>query len=141
MKLGRAFWLSMNDRRVHFNPDDAKSSIENLAWAAEELRMWRDNTEGAPEKFLTDETYQDMMILCRGIPLFMSYIWEVLAGVVPGAGFRPKVISQDPLEKTFGNLRQRSGGTQNITVLGIAYNLRSINANVLNRFKIMLNIP
>jgi hypothetical protein len=40
---------------------------------------------------------------------------------IPDIGFTPTVISQDTLESTFGDLRQRGGGTQIITVLSIAY--------------------
>lgn len=114
--------------------------IDKLEWVSEELMSWRNSTVRAPERFLTTETYEDVMLLAQGMPAFVSYVLTVLSEEVPGIGFSPKVISQDSLEQTFGALRQRGGGTQNITVLSIAYNLRSINCNILNGFMQMLDI-
>lgn len=102
--------------------------------------MWHDATIDSPDRFLTTETFEDAMLLCNGIPAFMQYVWDVLSAEVPNAGFRPTVISQDGLEQTFGALRQRGGGTQNITVYSLAFNLRSINCNILNDFMQSLNI-
>lgn len=140
MRIGRAFWLAMNDWRLYFNEEDAKPVTETLAWVMDEVERWKDKTEYTPQRFLTDETYTDLMLLYRGIPEFMSYVRQVVSEEVPEIGFRPKIVSQDLLERTFGNIRQRTGGTQNITVLGLAYNLRSVNMNMLNGHKLMLDV-
>jgi hypothetical protein len=134
MRIGRDFWQAMNSRRLYFNHIEAETVFERLASVSKQLNLWHENTIDAPEKFLTMETYEDIMLICRGIPPFMSYVWEIIGQDVPDIGFSPKMISQDSLESTFGDLRQRGGGTQNITVLSVAYNLRTINCNILNAF-------
>lgn len=140
MRLGRALWLSMNDHRRYSNATEAEATTNRLIWVMDELSKWKENTEFTPERFLTVETYEDTMRLCRAMPEFIDYVCDVVAFDLDKAGFQPRKMSQDPLERAFGDLRQRSGGTQNMTVMGLAYNLRSINENVLNGFKLNLDI-
>lgn len=140
MRLARAFWLSMNDHRRYSTASEAEATMDRLRWVKAELSMWRENTERMPERFLTEETYEDTILACRIMPEFIDYACNVVETDLETGGFQPRKLSQDPLERVFGDLRQRSGGTQNMTVMGLAYNLRSINENILNGFKLNLEM-
>lgn len=135
MKLGRELWLAMNARQSYTSEVDASPVLSKLSWVGDQLHGWYQRTtkeERRSSKFLTSETYEDALLICEGVPAFAKYVFTILSPIVPGGKFKPKVLSQDPLEKTFGVLRQNGGGTQHITVKTIAYNLRTVNCNVLN---------
>lgn len=146
MSMGREFWLRMNSRRRYTSEKDAEECIMGLKWVSERLDQWRDATISDPRRFMTQQTHYDAKLVCDGIPKFINYLFEnvanddVFEGNRDAVVFMPKVISQDPLECTFGALRQRCGGTQKISVLGLAYNMRSINCNIVYDFMQRLNI-
>lgn len=132
--------MALNGRETYRNMEEAESMIHKLKSVGQQLRFWYENTINEPDKFLTVQTFDDVMLLCDGVPAFTSYIFDVIPPEASSMGFTPKRISQDPLEATFSDLRQRGGGTDNITVLSIAYNLRTINCNHLNTFLQILGI-
>jgi len=134
MCMARELWLAMNDRRVYRNEEEAKRPISGLEWVTEEMQKWRKATIGRRDKFITKQTFDDVMLITEGVPAFMRYVWDFLSKHVPNAGVMLRLLSQDPLEKTFGALRQRGGGTQHVTVYSIAYNIRGINFGLLSDF-------
>lgn len=140
MRIGREFWLRVNDHRIYFKETNAEWFEAGLAWAAGQLRMWYRNTIATPEKFITTEAFEDIAGLCDAMPVFMKYLHDVVSKDIPGIRFKPSVITQDKLEKNFQDLRGRGGGAQSLTVFGLAFNLRTINMCMLNDFLLRLNI-
>lgn len=131
----------MNDRRTYHDASEAQNVLQGLMWVGEQLKLWRQRTQNRNDIFLTSQTYFDLMLVCEGVPFFAYYVWTSIEnGKMPDVGFRPKTLSQDPLEQTFGDLRQRGGGDNDITLMSAAYNLRSINLNKLTAFKLRLPV-
>src|SRR6185295_16239754 len=96
------------------------------------LSNWESVSSG--HEFLTEETYHDVGCVCDAMPFLIREIFESpnIVGFRPR--FVPKLFTQDFLERDFGNLRQRCGGTSNPTVQALAYILRTMNCNRLSKF-------
>jgi hypothetical protein len=139
MSIAREFWLCMNNSHAYLNENQADRIIKGLKWVKERLAQWKENTLEDPDKFLTPQTYEDVMLIVDGSLDFMHYIWNVISQSVPNSPYIPRIISQDLLENTFGILRYDGGGTDHITVMSIAYNIRMLNCNVLSEFMLGLN--
>lgn len=130
----------MNNGWRYKNVKEANRILTGLEYVKESLDFWRARTTDQPDKFLTEPTAFGITNLVNGVPRFMDYIWNVLSKEVEGAFFRPKVISQDPLELTFSQLRERNGSDPNIPVISLAFNLRTINMNHLNHYMAYLGM-
>lgn len=82
-------------------------------------------------RFITWQCYQDMSIICNGVPQFIGYLFHGLDADVP-IRFCPKRITQDNLEGDFCLLRHRAAGAgSNPTVYDVAFTLKSINKSRL----------
>lgn len=84
-------------------------------------------------RFITWPCYQDLSIVCNGVPQFIEYIFTSL-DVDPKLTitFCPKYITQDHLERDFCILRHRAAGAGgNPTIYDVAFTLKAINKSRL----------
>jgi len=134
MGLVRGFWLAMNGRRTYYELKDTFDFCKNLANILEEFTEWRKEAGKNDQQFLTKECYDDVASICKAVPAFIASVFndEKLKDVRPQ--FTPRLITQDMLEKDFGELRQRCGGSTNPVIQTVANVLRSMNINRLLQF-------
>lgn len=160
MATGRKFWLALNSRKAAKQFVDTLSTRRDLAEVMEYLDTWKSEiddfvkveskkvdklkgiTETAKKKLLsaikvkgnlrmvTRQCHQDMILMAKGIPEFIDYLFNELDSNVP-ISFYPKAITQDRLERDFCILRSRAGAGYNPTVYCAAFCLKSINMNRL----------
>jgi hypothetical protein len=78
--------------------------------------------------FITEQCYQDLSLICKGVPELLEYILPRFSG----SQIQPRLITQDILEGDFSVLRTRAGSGMNPTVYDAAYCLKSINVNRLS---------
>lgn len=154
MNSCRRLWLSMNDRTMFSTYDETERTRLDLAVVQEYFDSWKKEIEDGIKaqeseagrrlskaamkklraerflRFISSECYEDLILICKGVPQFIHYVFHNLNGVA--VNFCPKLISQDLLENDFSQLRGSAGGGANPTLYCAAYCLRTLNLNALN---------
>lgn len=150
MEKCRSIWQCMNTKRRAFTFEDTDHTRTELLRVGQYFDDWKTEIEAAIVeeskwaecesqkqalrkrfflRFVTMQCYEDLTVLCKGMPQFLDYLFDQFRGAP--AVFIPKRYSQDRLERDFSILRSKAGGTLNPTVYCLAYTLKCLNMNRL----------
>jgi hypothetical protein len=135
------FWSNLNSRQVYPSYSDTAKFRAELWQIRQYFRDWRKEIDRAKKhassaaerkqisnRFITWQCYEDLELICSGLPVFLDYIYNEL---VPPQGFKVSFnahhLTQDRLENDFSILRSYAGGSGHPTVYAAAYELKRLN--------------